>query len=225
MSYSCLFTEFDPYKTMMRRGGIDVDVWQQKWQTENLDYSKPYEELQKHSMPFVVVHHGQGGTWNLHNSHNRLGCRWHLTEDDPRDLNINARYYPTIGISKDTVSDIEFKEKNMDKLNDWVMNIPNQEKYIKQFGNIIVPCIYLFYQDGLCWTTKKPFPGNPIQNYMTATAVYPNPFKPLDRHSREDEFFGDPFIEFDNKKYYLGNLQELEVAYNDLKHTIEINRL
>ena len=44
------------------------------------------------------------------------------------------------------------------------------------------------------------------------------------RHQRDDNWLGESFIEWNNEKYILGDLTELEIAYDALKREFNLMR-
>ena len=65
------------------------------------------------------------------------------------------------------------------------------------------------------WETKRPASGGkPYKN--TCHIVIPTIWD-LERHDRNDDLFGDSYLAYNDRKYMIGDLTELEFAYNDLE--------
>ena len=195
---------------------MDYDELSEKWRAEGKDTKQ---------MPAIVVE------YNHHNTTLKLrdrdfrdthGINWKLTLDDPPNMNLLAHYYPTMGLSKGfTLVDVtDYKYE----LKDYVTRLPNYPQTMIR-NEISVPCFYLHYRDNWCWTTKQPFPAE-IDKHMgyscSAIPVIPNIFK-LVTNDREDRYSGDNWIEFNGKRFVIGDLYELEQAYQALD--LEINFL
>lgn len=220
MCYKCSFSAYNPFKTLVRT------------QSEEDGYVREMEYSQDINgpMPYLIIHHNYGGQWHTYrdfSTENASGIPWHLSEDDrgdPQDFSIYAKYYPTLGVCRYSSRNIEIKEDKISELNDWVVNSDYFEEWYKEYKGIIVPAICLYIDEYWCWTTQKPCTGR-MPHHMTGHIVFPNIWKfDNSRHQRDDEWFGESFIEWNNEKYILGDLTELEIAYDALKREFNIMR-
>ena len=64
-----------------------------------------------------------------------------------------------------------------------------------------------------------------MPHHTSGHIVFPNIWKfDNTRHQRDDRFFGESYIEWGNEKYILGDLTELEIAYDALKREFNLMR-
>ena len=220
MSYDCCFRDYNPYKTPIRTHTKEDEY------VREMEYSQDVNG----PMPYLIIHHNHGGQWHTYRDYsneNLFGIPWHLSDDergDPSDFSINAKYYPTLGICRYSTRNIEIKENKISELNDWVVNSDYFEEWYKEYKGIIVPAICLYIDEYWCWTTQKPCTGR-MPHHMTGHIVFPNIWKfDNTRHQRDDTWFGESYIEWDNEKYILGDLMELEIAYDALKREFNLMR-
>ena len=221
MSYDCRFSDYNPYKTLIRT------------HTQEDEYVREMEYSQDLNgpMPYLIIHHNYGKQWHTYRDYSNEGLNgipWHLSEDERGDLpdfSINAKYYPTLGVCRYSSRNIEIKEEKISELNDWVVNTDYFEEWYKEFKGITVPAICLYIDEYWCWATQKPCTGR-MPHHMTGHIVFPNIWKPEKSgyHKRDDNWFGESYIEWDNEKYILGDPTELEIAYEALKREFNIMR-
>ena len=118
MSYDCCFSDYNPYKTLVRTHTKEDEY------VREMEYSQDING----PMPYLIIHHNHGGQWHTYRDYsneNTFGIPWHLSDDergDPSDFSINAKYYPTLGICRYSTRNIEIKENKISELNDWVVN-------------------------------------------------------------------------------------------------------
>ena len=221
MSYDCCFKDYNPYKTPIRTHTKEDEY------VREMEYSQDVNG----PMPYLIIHHNYGGQWYTYRNYSNEGLDgipWHLSEDERGDLpdfSINAKYYPTLGICRYSSRNIEIKEEKIPELNDWVVNTDYFEEWYKEFKGITVPAICLYIDEYWCWTTQKPCTGR-MPHHMTGHIVFPNIWKPdkSGYHKRDDNWFGESYIEWDNEKYILGDPTELEIAYDALKREFNLIR-
>ncbi len=220
MSYDCCFRDYNPYKTRIRTRTKEAEC------VREMEYSQDVNG----PMPYLIIHHNLGGQWYTYRdytSENLFGIPWNLSEDERGDLpdfSIHAKYYPTLGICRYITGNIKIKEDKIPELNDWVVNSDYFEEWYKEYKGIIVPAICLYIDNYWCWKTQKPCIGR-MPHHTSGHIVFPNIWKfDNTRHQRDDKWFGESYIEWDNEKYILGDLTELEIAYDALKREFNLMR-
>lgn len=220
MSYDCCFRDYNPYKTLIRTHTKEDECVREMERSQ--DINGP--------MPYLIIHHNFGRQWHTYRDYSNegtFGIPWNLSEigwGDPSDFSIYAKYYPTLGICRSTISNIKIKEDKIPELNDWVVNSDYFEEWYKEHKGITVPGICLYIDEYWCWKTQKPCNGR-MPHHMSGHIVFPNIWKfDNTQYQRDDEWFGESYIEWDNEKYILGNLTELEIAYDALKREFNLMR-
>ncbi len=204
MSYDCNFLEVNPFKTPIRtQSEIDRKIWD--WQY-NPDVEIP---------TMIILHHP--GMFYKKDGYTEEGVTWHLKESGPEnnlsDIKLETHYFPVLGVSR-YIARVDIKEKDIDHLKPWVVNQPYFHKYYENFQKVFVPAICFHIGMYWVWETKRPADGRkPYKN--TAHIVIPTIWD-LERHDRNDDIFGDSYLSYNDRKYMIGDLTELEFAYNDL---------
>lgn len=220
MSYDCCFRDYNPYKTHVRSHTKEEEY------VREMEYSQDVNG----PMPYLIIHHNCGRQWHTYRDYSNegtFGIPWNLSEvggGDPSDFSIYAKYYPTLGICRYSSGNIEIKEDKIPELNDWVVNSDYFEEWYKEHKGITVPAICLYIDEYWCWKTQKPCNGR-MSHHMSGHIVFPNIWKfDNTQYQRDDEWFGESYIEWNNEKYILGDLTELEIAYDALKREFNLMR-